>query len=173
MSLCVRAKSLQSCLTLCNPMDCSPPGSSVHGILQARILEWVAISFSKGSSWPRNQTYVSYSFLIAYGFFTTEPPRKPNVWFYNLGNAGLVEWLRKCSPCFLFLEDTVVNHYHFFLKSVEEFTSEAILARCFLFWKHLLIQFSKIGINLFWRGKWQPTPVFLAIMNCQYFKYFI
>ena len=40
----------QSCLTLCNPVDCSPPGSSVHGILQARILEWVAISFSRGSS---------------------------------------------------------------------------------------------------------------------------
>ena len=40
----------QSCLTLCDPMDCSPPGSSVHGILQARIQEWVAISFSRGSS---------------------------------------------------------------------------------------------------------------------------
>ena len=46
----VRAKSLQSCLTLCDPMDCSPPGSSVHGILQARILEWVAMPFSRGSS---------------------------------------------------------------------------------------------------------------------------
>ena len=40
----------QWCLTLCDPMDCSPPGSFVHGILQARILEWVAISFSRGSS---------------------------------------------------------------------------------------------------------------------------
>ena len=44
---------------LCKPMDCSPPGSSVHGIPQARILEWVAISFSKGSSQPRDQTHVS------------------------------------------------------------------------------------------------------------------
>ena len=43
------AKSLQSCLTLCNPMDCSPLGSSVHGILQARILEWIAKSSSRGS----------------------------------------------------------------------------------------------------------------------------
>ena len=42
----------QSCPTLCNPMDCSPPGSSVHGILQARILEWAAISFSRGSYQP-------------------------------------------------------------------------------------------------------------------------
>ena len=49
----------QSCPTLCNPMDCSLPGSSVHGIFQARILEWVAISFSSGSSWPRDQTWVS------------------------------------------------------------------------------------------------------------------
>ena len=45
--------------TLCDPMDCSPPGSSVHGILQARILEWVTTSFSRGSSWPRDQTCVS------------------------------------------------------------------------------------------------------------------
>ena len=43
-------KVAQSCLTLCDPVDCSPPGSSIHGILQARILEWVAISFSRGSS---------------------------------------------------------------------------------------------------------------------------
>ena len=49
----------QSCLTLCNPMDCSPPGSSVHGILPARILEWVAISFSRGSFWPRDWTLIS------------------------------------------------------------------------------------------------------------------
>ena len=49
----------QSCPTLCNPVDCSPPGSSVHGILQARILEWVAISFSRGSSRPRDWTWVS------------------------------------------------------------------------------------------------------------------
>ena len=45
---CVHAKSLQSCLTLCDPMDCSPPGSTVHGIFQARILELVAISYSRG-----------------------------------------------------------------------------------------------------------------------------
>ena len=50
---------VQSCPTLCDPMDCSLPGSSVHGILQARVLEWVAISFSRGSSRPRDQTPVS------------------------------------------------------------------------------------------------------------------
>ena len=48
------AASLQSCPTLCSPMDGSPPGSSVHGIFQARVLEWVAIAFSRGSSQPRD-----------------------------------------------------------------------------------------------------------------------
>ena len=50
---CMHAKSLQSCATVCDPMDCIPPGSSVHGILQARILEWIAISLSLGSFQPR------------------------------------------------------------------------------------------------------------------------
>ena len=49
----------QSCLTLCDPMDCSLPGSSVHEILQAIVLEWIAISFSRGSSQPRAGTRVS------------------------------------------------------------------------------------------------------------------
>ena len=49
----------QSCLTLCDPMDCSPSGSSLHGILQARILEWVAVSSSRGSSQSRDWTQVS------------------------------------------------------------------------------------------------------------------
>ena len=49
----------QSYLTLCDPMDCSLPGTSIHGILQARILEWVTISLSRGSSQPRDQTQVS------------------------------------------------------------------------------------------------------------------
>ena len=58
------AKSLQSCPTLCDPMDCSPLGSSVHGILQASVLEWVAMPFSRGSSPPRNQTCISYIFYF-------------------------------------------------------------------------------------------------------------
>ena len=55
---CVCMLVAQLCPTLCDPMDCSPPGSSVHGILQARILEWIAIPFSRGSSWSRDQTQV-------------------------------------------------------------------------------------------------------------------
>ena len=65
-----RRKALvaQSCPILCDRVDCSPPGSSVHGALQARILEWVAFPFFSGSSRPRNQTGVSY---ITGGFFTS------------------------------------------------------------------------------------------------------
>ena len=55
---CVRAKLLQLCPILCGPMDCSLPGSSVHGILQARILEWIAMPSSRASSLPRDQTCV-------------------------------------------------------------------------------------------------------------------
>ena len=56
----MHAKSLQLCPALCNPMNCSPPGSSVHGILQARILEWVAMPSFRGTSQPREWTCVSY-----------------------------------------------------------------------------------------------------------------
>ena len=80
---CVHAQLLQSCPTLCNPMDCSLPGSSVRGILQARILEWVAMSFSRGFSQPRDWTCISWGSCIAGRFFTTEPPRKPQS-RYNL-----------------------------------------------------------------------------------------
>ena len=63
----------QSCPTLCDSMDCSPPGSSFHGIFQARVLEWAAISSSRGTSQPWYQTHFS---CIAGRFFTTELPRK-------------------------------------------------------------------------------------------------
>ena len=63
----------QLCLTVCDPKDCSPPGSSVHGILQARILEWVVIPFSRGSSQSRDRTVVS---CIASRFFTTWATRE-------------------------------------------------------------------------------------------------
>ena len=65
----------QSCLTLCDPKDCSPPGPSVHGIFQARTLERVAIPFSRGSSQPRDQTWVSCTDRLTAG-----PPGKPFTW---------------------------------------------------------------------------------------------
>ena len=86
----------ESCLTLCHPMDCSPSGSSVHGIFQARILKWVAISSSRGFSWPRNQTCIS---CIAGWFFTAESPGKPNLYQlfykYELLNLEIFIWIRR------------------------------------------------------------------------------
>ena len=74
--LCLESKKVfvtQSLSDFCHPMECSPPDSSVHGISQARILEWVTISFSKGSSQPRDQTWVS---CIAGRFFTVWATRE-------------------------------------------------------------------------------------------------
>ena len=77
---CMHAKLLQSCLIHCNPMDCSPPGSSVLGISQARLLEWVAMPSSRGSSPPRDRSQVS---CIAGRFFTIwatrEAPTLPSM----------------------------------------------------------------------------------------------
>ena len=67
INMCVLCLVTQSCLTLCDPVDCSPPGSSVHGVFQARVLECFAISFSGGSSYPRDRTQVS---CIAGRFYT-------------------------------------------------------------------------------------------------------
>ena len=69
----VKVLVAQSCPTVCTPMDCNPSGSSADGILQARTLEQVVISFSRGSSWPRDQTQVSW---IAGRFFTVWATRE-------------------------------------------------------------------------------------------------
>ena len=95
------AKSLQSYLTLCDSADCSPPGSSVPGILQARILEWVAMPCSRGSSWSRDQTHIS---CIAGGFFTDEPPGKPLVFFpFHFTLWGLHKYISHCIAAEIFL----------------------------------------------------------------------
>ena len=70
----VRARSLQSCSILCDPLDRSPPGSSVHGILQARTLEWVAMPSFREFSPPKIETRVSRGSSIAGGFFTAQSP---------------------------------------------------------------------------------------------------
>ena len=98
-STLVAAKSLQTCPALCDPMDCNPPGSSVHGILQAAVLEWVAISSFRVSSWPRDWTHVS---CIAGGFLTPEPSgRWCHIWisriiFYFVVSPWHVK-LQKCN----------------------------------------------------------------------------
>ena len=79
----------QPCLTLCNPTDCNPPSSSIHGISQARVLEWIAISFSTGSSQPRDRTLASRQILYHCTTYTqqifVELTRALNfVWLVNL-----------------------------------------------------------------------------------------
>ena len=88
------AKSLQSCPTLCDPTDCSLPGSCVHGIFWASILEWVAISFSRGSSPSRDWTQVScISYILRYPPLPLVPPGKPII---------LEHFLLFLIPCSLF-----------------------------------------------------------------------
>ena len=84
--ICWKCMCVSVCLvtqlypTVCDPMDCRPPSSSVHEILQAKILEWVAISFSRGSSWPRVQIQISY---ITGRFFTMWATRKAHLISYQ------------------------------------------------------------------------------------------
>ena len=82
MTITLKVKVLitQSCLILWDPTGCSPPGFSVKGILQAGILEWVAIPFFRGSSWPRDQTWVS---CIAGKFFTIWDTREANTSIFS------------------------------------------------------------------------------------------
>ena len=91
--MCMRDKSLQLCprsrpRLFCNLMDCSLPGSSVHGVLQARILKWVSIPSSRRSSRPRDWTCISCDSCLAGRFFTAKPPGKPIViqYFYTFQN---------------------------------------------------------------------------------------
>ena len=84
-----RSEVAQSCPTLCDPMDCSLPGSSIHGILQARILEWVAISFSRGSSQPRDQTRVSLIAGRRFNLWATREAPSPEV---CSNSCPLVQW---------------------------------------------------------------------------------
>ena len=76
---CMGAKSFQPCPTLCTPMDCCPPGSSVHGILQAWILEWIAMPSSRESSRPRDRSCISLWHLLHWqeGSLPLAPPGKP------------------------------------------------------------------------------------------------
>ena len=95
LQLCTRAKLLQSCPTLCDPMDCSPPGSSVHGILQAGMLEWIAIFFSRKSSQRRDQTHVSLCLLHwRADSLPLVPPGKP------IYPKRLILSQELCSDCF-------------------------------------------------------------------------
>ena len=101
----MRAQSFQLCLILCNPMDCSTPGSSVHGSLQARILEWVAMPFSRGSSRPRDWTCTCCISYIAGGFFTHWATWEAHL-SHIMNNSFFFYWSKialQCSASFCYL----------------------------------------------------------------------
>ena len=91
--LCCCCLFAKSCPTLCNPMDCSPPGSSVHGILQVRMLKWVAIYFSRGSSQPRDQTQVFWTAGRLFTFWATREsnPATPLLRIYTKKAKALTQ----------------------------------------------------------------------------------
>ena len=90
---------------LCDPMGCDPLGSSVHRIVQARKLEWVAVSFPRGSSRFRDLTHISCGSCIADRFFTTEPPRKP----FKLPVASCFYIIFKCPGAYIALQFSSVQ----------------------------------------------------------------
>ena len=111
MCVCVFA---QSCPNLCDSMDCSTPGSSVHGILQARILEWLAISSSRGASWCRDQAPVPWGFCIGrqilYHWVTWEVPSVYHIHFHPwLGYLGITNFGKL--EIWLFKAKFVVHYY--------------------------------------------------------------
>ena len=120
-SVCLAA---QLCLTLCDPLDCSPPGSSVHGISQARILEWVAVS-SSGSFWPRDRTCISCVSCIAGRFFTCwaigEAPRGDQGLLYNWIQFSIEPTLLHYCFFWLFLqpEGTRLERFRIFIQVID------------------------------------------------------
>ena len=98
------AKSLQSCLTLCDPMDCSPPGSSVHGILQARIVEWLPCSPPGDLPDPGIKLASCASSALAGGFFTTGATWEARkLWYHTIiKNMSIIKLLNNHQVGWLF-----------------------------------------------------------------------
>ena len=90
-----------SCPTLCNPMDCSLPGSSVHGIFQARVLEWIAISFSRGSSRHRDQTWVSHIAARCFTIWATGETSSLFKLLFKMGKGSSLQQSRPAKECHL------------------------------------------------------------------------
>ena len=106
----------QSCPTLCDPMDCSPPGSSIHGVLQAIILEWVAISFSRGSSQPKDRNQVACIAGRCFNLWATSQRLWHSQQSRNRCFSGILLLFRWSSGCwqfglwFIFYVNTGSNH---------------------------------------------------------------
>ena len=164
----------QSCLTLCDPMACSPPGSSIHRIFQVRILEWVAISYSMGSSQPRERTHVSCVSCIDRQILshcaTWEAPFTSS-WLWI--GASLVAQLVK-NPSVV--RETWARSLGWEDPLEKEMAPHSSTLAWKIPWTEKPGRLQAMGsqrdrhdwvtsLSLFtfmhWRRKWQPTPVFL------------
>ena len=147
--VCLCVSVIQSCLTLCSPMDCSLPGSSVHGILQTRILEWVDIPSSRGSSQPRDRTWCS---CIAGRFFTVwvtrEAQYKPYINVVWLARMRLGK--KEQSFLLWWLLDILCMEVGGGVQAVKVF--ELL---------YLEYPFFTKTCSMFLRRHWRPTPVLL------------
>ena len=145
------------CPTLCDPMDCRPPGSSVHGISQARIVGWVAISSGKGSSQPREWTHV---FCTAGSFSATEPPKQP-----SLSDAWRQRWClsQKQFPVPIqYLEKAMAPHSNTLAWRIPWMEEPGRLQSMrSLRVRHDWATSLSLCTFMHWRRKWQPTPIFL------------
>jgi len=146
----VKVLVVQSCPTLCSPMDYSPPGSSVHGVLQARILEWVAIPFAVRFSRPRDWTQIS---CIGGRLFN------------HLSHQGspLMQWLFVDGEGCLFL------HYCCFFSALRNQWVEWFYLVVFCSWKacHVIIEVTILKKYFFWGKyfeacKWKESIYFLS-----------
>ena len=100
----------QLCLTLWEPMDCSLPGSSVHGISQAKILEWVAIACSRVSSWPKDRTHVSSVSCTVKWFFTTSTPWEASIdVYYVFLIKKITKYDKEYDPTYIFFPEFHIN----------------------------------------------------------------
>ena len=148
----------QSCMTLCDPVDCSPPGFSVHWILQARMLEWVAISFPRGSSQPRDKTR---AFLIAGRLFTMWATREA---FYGwvIFNCIYVESITISSNAFPAFIEIIVWFFFFSFKGTSNVMQWLKKKKIHLAMQESQEVWSNPWVRKIpWRWKCQSTPVFL------------
>ena len=135
---------IQSCPTLCDSMDCSPPDSSVHGIFQAKILKWVSISSSRGSCWPRDWNQVSSVSRIRGKFFTAEPSWKPiYLSYFNLHFFDM-----RCLASFCMF---ICHLYIFFSEVSFQFLSHLQMIQFFnlIFKFFLLLNFKNVKDSLY------------------------
>ena len=119
--LCMYARCFELCLTFWDPMDCSPPGSSLHGILQARILKWVSRPSSRESSQPGDQTHISLSPALQAGSFLIVPPGKPI-------SPACTSWLNLRSQIQLLMEQLVfkTQKVFTFITSTHSFITKSV-----------------------------------------------